>query len=601
MGTRPTNLIVDVANYVMFDLGQPLHTYDFKKLKFPIVVRRAKNNETLKTLDKIDRVLNKEDLLITDNNGSRIIGLAGVMGGQSTEIEAKTTDIFLEAAHFDTISISRTAKRHKLPSEASKRFARGVDTNIQINAIFLAAKLLVELGQGHIDKTIYELNKTASPKIIEFPTNLLKRLIGISLPINKVVDILRKIGCKIEIYDKNHNNQLLKVQVPTWRNDLNLAVDLCEEIARVWGYDKIPTTAPSKQLMSDLPRQNKLLRKLKNLLVNYGLTETYSYPFVGQTNFADLQINKNDPEYKLAIQLANPLQDKSPYIRTSILQTLLYTCQFNYSRGLENISLFEISQIAKLRSKSNQLPKLAGGKLPNKKDLGLIFANLPTQTLHVGGILTGNIRNKSWWGKARVYDWADCWTLVDQIAKIYNLDLELQNNNKTPYHSGISAKIMTSNNKIAGFMGALHPKVLQNLKLTEPAFAFELDLNTLLNSSLNKTKTAKNISPFPPARQDLAFVFDKSLFNNDTKNSLSAGRIEQTIVNSLDNQSGENIIESVELYDIYQGNNLAKNRISYTFAIQFRSNTKTLNENDLLPARQTIIQAVSDIGGQLRL
>ncbi|MDR3152380.1 MAG: phenylalanine--tRNA ligase subunit beta, partial [Bifidobacteriaceae bacterium] len=571
MGMRPINLIVDVANFVMLDLGQPLHTYNLDELKFPIIVRRAKKDETLKTLDNVNRILDKEDLLITDNNGSRIIGLAGVMGGESTQIDNSSNNVFIEAAYFDPVTIARSAKRHKLSSEASKRFERGVDTNIQINAAFMAAQLIAEYGSSEnakknqkgvqIQSTIYDLNLVKKPQNIIFPLNEIPRIIGLNIDSDikksEIISILEKIGCvvKEEIRPKEktktnsinsrktskNKNIILKVAPPTWRPDLTIPADLCEEIARVWGYDKIPVSMPLAQIGPGLPLEMKLIKRQKDLLANFGLTETYSYPFVGQKNFQDLYsegpYSDIDNKFKNAIKLVNPLQDKAPYLRTSILQTLLYTCKFNYSRGLDNISLYEISQIAKKSqpsSKNNTIPKLSGGKLPSKKELSAIYAASGKTQTFVAGVLSGNIRRAGWWGSARSYDWADCFELVDKIGKVYGVSLKnskisnkinTKNNDKNtmPYHPGISAKIATFDDQLVGYMGQIHPQVAQNIKFdnqNNKIFCFELNLNILYNSRSSKPLIAKQISLFPPARQDLAFVVDKSLKAKDLINTI---------------------------------------------------------------------------------
>src|SRR5690625_4180213 len=321
-GMRPISLTVDVSNYVMLELGQPLHAYDTALLGEEIVVRRAEAGEKFTTLDDVERTLSPEDLLITDRGagpsgkGGKIIGLAGVMGGADVEVNETTTDVVIEAAHFDPISIARTSRRHRLSSEASRRFERGVDPNLGPVAARRCADLLVELGGGTLSPATTQIGQAPEPTVIELPVERVSSLVGIDYSIAEVTGLLESIGATVEIVAQGR----LAVTVPSWRTDITDDVDLIEEVARTGGYDRIPSVQPAARAGSGLTPAQRTRRRVSNLLAADGFTEVLSYPFTNVKRDDQLRLEADDVRRE-HIRLANPMSEDLSLIRTPLLCT----------------------------------------------------------------------------------------------------------------------------------------------------------------------------------------------------------------------------------------------------------------------------------------
>ena len=341
---RPISLPVDVTNYVMLGLGQPLHAFDAAKLTGAIQVRRARAGETLTTLDDVERTLLPEDLLITDSGGERVLALAGVMGGESTEVADTTTDVLIEAAHFDAVSIARTARRHRLPSEASKRFERGVDPQLAPAAAQLAVDLLVEHGGGFVDDGVTDVGTSLPGTLIELPVGMSSRIVGVDYPAEEVIRILREIGCTVVAHDGADN---LSVTPPIWRPDLTTGEDLVEEVARINGYDKIPSILPTPPGGSGLTHGQRVRRMIANVLAAQGLSEVWSAPFVSDERHTALGYSAEDARAR-TVALANPLSDEAPLMRISILSTLVDSLRRNIARGASDVGLFEVGLVVAL-------------------------------------------------------------------------------------------------------------------------------------------------------------------------------------------------------------------------------------------------------------
>ncbi|TRW44906.1 phenylalanine--tRNA ligase subunit beta, partial [Georgenia yuyongxinii] len=399
-GMRPISLAVDVTNYVMLDLGQPLHAYDLATVSGPIVVRRAVAGERLTTLDDVERTLDAEDLLITDSpdgaRGSRVLGLAGVMGGADTEVSGATTDILVEAAHFDPVSVARTARRHRLPSEAAKRFERGVDTALQDVAAQRVVDLLVEHGGGTADRCVSDLDTTAAPTRIEFDPAQASRLVGVDYPREQVLDLLRQIGCAVTLVadglttadDDGADDAAGTVTVtpPTWRPDLVGPAHLVEEVARLAGYDAIPSVLPPAPAGRGLTVAQRQRRDVARTLAEQGLTQVLSYPFIGDVH--DKMGLPVDDARRRTLRLVNPIADDTPALRTSLLDTLLDTARRNVGRGATELALFEIGLV----TRPDGMVATAGpgvDRRPSGAELAALHAAVPAQPRHVAGVLAG--------------------------------------------------------------------------------------------------------------------------------------------------------------------------------------------------------------------
>ena len=588
-GMRSISLAVDVTNYVMLDLGQPMHAYDLDKLEGPIVVRRANEGEKLTTLDGKEHVLSPEDLLITDSpNGqraSRIIGLAGVMGGLYGEVTAETKNILLEAAHFDQVSIARSARRHKTPSEASRRFERGVDPQLQPAAAQMAAELLTRYGNGEASAHPTDLNNTLKPKSIHFKASEVKRLSGLDLGINTISDVLTDIGCKL-----GGGNGEFIVTPPTWRPDLTEPCDLVEEVARLVGYDTIPVRVPAAAVMIDgglTPAQTRR-RWVADTLAVYGLVETLSYPFVGDEDYKAFGY---DPEAtkQVSVELVNSLYGDRKFLRRSLLLTLAQTVQRNLRRGIEDVRLYEIGHVYLLDPNAPAIPALPGGVRPSDEDLAALDAGLPVQPNQVAGILTGNAVDSGWLKEKRPVDWSDAVEAVNRISDRLGAKLTLdQPKADVPvqWHPGRMAYVTLPDGTRIGEVGELHPHVNEALGFPAHTAAFELDLTALLASLDDKPFRAKPISTFPPVKQDLAFT---------VSDDVTAAQLEAVIA-----EAAGDVLESIQLFDLFTGQQLGDRQKSLAFAVTFRAPDRTLTAEDTESIRQAIVDKAATLGAQLR-
>ncbi|HLS01629.1 MAG TPA: phenylalanine--tRNA ligase subunit beta, partial [Beutenbergiaceae bacterium] len=323
-GMRPISLAVDITNYVMLDLGQPLHAYDLATMNAPITVRRANSGETLTTLDDVTRELHPEDLLITDSNAERILGIAGVMGGAETEVTSGTRDVLIEAAHFDPVTVARSARRHRLPSEAARRFERGVDPELPPVAADRVVELLVDLAGGKADEGVFDYDATASPEPITMAVDLPGRIAGVRYDVGVVTRLLEQIGADVQ-----QQADTLLVTPPTWRPDLTGPEDLVEEVVRLHGYDNVPSILPTAPAGQGLTSGQKARRKVADLLANVGLVEVLTYPFTSEQRHEQLGIPEDDPR-RQTLRLVNPLAGDRPLLRSSIVDTLVDAAVRNY-------------------------------------------------------------------------------------------------------------------------------------------------------------------------------------------------------------------------------------------------------------------------------
>ena len=589
-GMRSISLAVDVTNYVMLDLGQPMHAYDMDKIDGPIVVRRAHEGEHLTTLDGKDHELSTEDLLITDSpngeRGSRILGLAGVMGGLYGEVTAETKNILLEAAHFDQVTIARSARRHKIPSEASRRFERGVDSQLQPAAAQMAAELLSRYGDGEPSDHPTDVNNVVFRRPIHFKASEVSRVAGLDLDVNRISDILTDIGCRVA----GGGNGEFSVTAPSWRPDLNEACDLVEEVARLVGYDEIPVTVPAAPVSGavGLTAEQRHRREIANELAEYGMVETLTYPFVGDEDFKAFSY---DPETikPISVEITNPLAGNRPYLRREILPTLAGTVQLNLRRGLENIALYEIGHVYLWDPNAPAIPALPGGMKPTDEQLAALDAGLPDQPLHVAGLLTGLAENSGWLGGKRAVDWSDAVEAVRRISDRLGADIQFDQpaaaDVPVQWHPGRTARVMAGTTFV-GLVGELHPHVNEALGLPAHSAAFELNLDALFATLDGKPVQAKPISTFPPVKQDLAFT---------VPSSVCAGQLEAVI-----RQAAGDTLESIELFDVFTGDQIGEGLKSLAFAVVFRAPDRTLTAEDSEAIRKAIVDKAGELGAQLR-
>lgn len=589
-GMRSISLAVDVTNYVMLDLGQPMHAYDMDKIEGPIVVRRAREGEQLTTLDGKNHDLSTEDLLITDSpngdRGSRILGIAGVMGGLYGEVTADTKNILLEAAHFDQVTIARSARRHKIPSEASRRFERGVDSQLQPAAAQMAAELLSRYGDGEPSMHPTDVNNVVFRRPIHFKASEVARVAGLDVDVNRISDILTDIGCRVA----GGGNGEFSVTAPSWRPDLNEACDLVEEVARLVGYDEIPVTVPPAPVNGavGLTPEQRHRREVANELAEYGMVEALSYPFIGDEEFKEFGYDV-DATKRVSVEITNPLAGNRPYLRRDILPTLAGTVQLNLRRGLENISLYEIGHVYLWDPNAPAIPALPGGVKPTDEQLAALDAGLPEQPMHVAGILTGLAENSGWLGGKRAVDWSDAVEAVRRISERLGANLTFDQpaaaDVPAQWHPGRTARVMAGDTFV-GLVGELHPHVDKALGFPEHSAAFELDLDALFATLDGKPVQAKPISTFPPVKQDLAFT---------VPTTVSAAQLEDVI-----REAAGDALESIELFDVFTGDQIGEGLKSLAFAVVFRAPDKTLTAEDSEAIRKAIVDKAAGIGAQLR-
>ncbi|MEV5883363.1 phenylalanine--tRNA ligase subunit beta [Streptomyces sp. NPDC052020] len=583
VGMRPISLAVDVTNYVMTELGQPLHAYDRNLVQGAIGVRRAEPGEKITTLDGVTRTLDAEDLVITDERGP--IGLAGVMGGANTEIadhddlENATTDVVIEAAHFDAVSIARTARRHKLSSEASRRFERGVDPQAAAAAAQRTVDLLVLLAGGTAEAGVTEVIAPSAPRTITIPADHPDKVAGVAYGRETVVRRLQEIGC--DVYGQDE----LIVTVPSWRPDLTDPNDLAEEVIRLEGYENLPSTLPKPPAGRGLTRRQRLHRRVGRALAGAGYVEAPTYPFVSEQVFDQLGLAADDP-LRRVVKLVNPLSDEEPALRTSLLPGLLGALRRNDGRGSHDLALFETGLVFLPREEQRTAVRLPVDRRPTDEELAGLNAALPDQPRHVAVVLAGAREQAGWWGKGRPADWADAVEAARTVAREAGAELIVRKGQYGPWHPGRCAELAVAvdgTERVVGHAGELHPRVLKALGLPGRTCAMELDLDAVERSG-QALPQAPGISTFPVATQDVALVVDAFVPAADVEAALREG-------------AGD-LLESIRLFDVYENaDQLGEGRKSLAYALRFRAADRTLTVDEASAARDAAVALAGERTG----
>ncbi|MBD0423983.1 phenylalanine--tRNA ligase subunit beta [Streptomyces sp. TRM S81-3] len=583
VGMRPISLAVDVTNYVMMELGQPLHAYDRGLVQGTIGVRRAEEGEKIVTLDGVTRTLHAEDLVITDDRGP--IGLAGVMGGANTEIadhddlENATSDVVIEAAHFDQVSIARTARRHKLSSEASRRFERGVDPQAAAAAAQRTVDLLVLLAGGTAEAGVTEISAPSAPRTITVPADHPDKVAGVTYGRETVVRRLQEVGC--DVYGQDE----LIVTVPSWRPDLTDPNDLAEEVIRLEGYENLPSTLPRPPAGRGLTSRQRLHRRAGRALAGAGYVEALNYPFISEQVFDQLGLDADDPARRV-VRLVNPLSDEEPVLRTSLLPGLLGALRRNDGRGSHDLALFETGLVFHPRDEQRVAANLPVDRRPGDEDLAGLNAALPDQPRHAAVVLAGAREQAGWWGKGRPADWADAVEAARTVAREAGAELTVRKGQYGPWHPGRCAELVVTvdgEDRIVGHAGELHPRVLKALGLPARTCAMELDLDTVQRAG-DGIPQAPGISTFPVATQDVALVVDAFVPAADVEAALREG-------------AGE-LLESIRLFDVYDNaEQLGEGRKSLAYALRFRAADRTLTVDEASAARDAAVALAGERTG----
>jgi phenylalanyl-tRNA synthetase beta chain len=578
-GMRPISLIVDIANYVMLELGQPIHTYDRQRLSGPIVVRRANVGEVLETLDGTKRQLDAGDLLIADDSGP--IGLAGVMGGASTEIHDGSTEVVVEAAHFDAVSVARTVRRHKLHSEASKRFERGADPAAAAAAAHRVVDLLVELAGGTAEAGVTVVGEVTRPAAITIPWTYPGWVAGVEYTREETERRLVQVGCDLVA----SGDADLVVTPPSWRPDLRDPSDLAEEVIRLEGFDRLPSTLPHAAAGTGYTHVQRIRRRVGTALAAAGYSEVIAYPFLGPADLDALGLPADDPR-RSTVPLANPISEEQPSMRTTLLSGLLAALRRNAGRGAADLALFEQGLVFRPRKDAAPVaPRLTVERRPTDEELASLDAALPLQPRRVAVVLSGLREPAGWWGAGRPAGWQDAIEAARIIADACRVELEITQDQHEPWHPGRCARLTVAG-RLVGHAGELHPRVVAELGLPPRTAAMELELDRMIPAEEILTQ-APGISSMPVATQDVALVVDASVPEHDVEAALREG-------------AGP-LLESVRLFDVYTGERIGEGRKSLAFALRFRAPDRTLTAEEATGARDSAVAlAAARTGAALR-
>jgi phenylalanyl-tRNA synthetase beta chain len=570
-GMRPISLTVDITNYVMLELGRPIHGYDADKLQGAIRVRRATEGEHLTTLDGVDRALSTEDLVVTDDSG--IIGLGGVMGGKTTEMSATTTRVLVEAAHWDAVSMFRTGKRHKLTSEAGKRNERGVDPVITPAAADRVVELLVEHGGGTADPGVTMVGEAPPRLPIEMATDLPARISGIDIPADVAVTNLEKVGCTAGEGG---------FTPPTWRPDLTDPYDLVEEVVRIVGYDRVPSVLPRDAAGRGLTREQRLRRRIGRTLAGAGCVEVISFPFVGEATFDQLGLPADDLLRK-TVRLSNPLSAEEPSYTTTLLPGLLRAAARNLGRGTPGVALFETGTVA-FPADRGPAPIYGVDWRPSEDELAKLYEAIPRQPLHLAVVLAGERERPGWWGAGRAAGWADAIGLVRRLGDELGIEVEVTSASRMPWHPGRCAQVSVEGVEF-GHAGELHPQVCKEFGLPTRSAAVEVDLDFLMSRAVDVVP-GPEFSTFPVAKEDVALEVGEDVTAAEVEAALREG-------------AGE-YLESIRLFDVYTGDQVGAGHKSLAFALRFRAPDRTLTEQETSAVRDAAVALAAERYGAVQ-
>jgi phenylalanyl-tRNA synthetase beta chain len=550
----------------MLELGQPMHAFDRDAVTGPITVRLAREGEKLTTLDGTVRKLSTDDLLITDESGP--IGLAAVMGGASTEIGNGTTNVLLEAAHWEPTGVARTARRHRLPSEAAKRFERGVDPEMTVVALARAAELLTEYGGARVVGGLVDVDTRGPRPTIPLDAAKPARVAGVPYTASQVVELLEAVGCDVDA-----SGNPLAVTPPPWRSDLTDPADLVEEVVRLAGYDDIPSvlpTAPPGRGLTDVQRRR---RAVGRTLAEAGYVEAPSYPFVGTAALDALGLPEDDPRRQV-ILVRNPLSEEEPALRTTLLPGLLATVARNLSRGQRDLALFEHGAVFPGGART-PAPLPGVDKRPDDATIAALLGAVPDQPWHVAVALTGHREPRGWWGAGRPAGWADAVQAARLVAAASGVELTVRAGEQAPWHPGRCAELLVGD-RVVGHAGELHPRVCAALELPPRTSAMELDLDALPSAPV---PVGPPISSFPPVLWDIAL---------EVPEDVPAAEVEA----ALRDGAGE-LLESLVLFDVYTGEQVRPGHRSLAFKMTLRAPDRTLTGEEAVAVRQA---ATAELG-----
>lgn len=557
VGIGVINNIVDVTNFVLMEYGQPLHAFDYHKLtENRIVVRRARDDEQITTLDEVERELTSDMLVIAD--AEKAVALAGIMGGYNSEITETTCDVLLESAYFNPLSIRATAKALGISTEASYRFERGADPGAVLAALDRAAQLIAELTGGTICDGIVDVYPGQQPLTeIQLRPERVNFVLGTTIETAEMVQILDRLGFDVDITGK-----VYQVVVPTFRSDVTREIDLIEEIARVYGYDNIPTTLPKGDIPVPAPTpKTEARRRIKHFLLAAGMMEAVNYSFCDPNCFDKIRLNADDP-LRNTLQLRNPLSPEMSVLRTTLTPGLLENAQHNRNHQIDTIALFEIGGV-------------------------FVHDGEEKEPERVTGVLAGQIGEGVYSDPYRHPDFFDIKGLVEGMLEVCGVvDWTLQKTDALTFHPGRNAEVLLGNRRI-GVFGEVHPEVLENYDLPYKAYLFEFDLEGLADAA-TFAKRFEPISIYPKVARDLAIVVDKETLSD--------------MPTELIYTTGGDSVDSVRLFDVYEGEQVPEGKKSLAYTITYHSATETLTDKAVNTLHDEVVKCLNrELGAELRM
>jgi phenylalanyl-tRNA synthetase beta chain len=583
-GVRATSPAVDVTNYVMLELGHPMHAHDSNRISGGLGVRFARPGETVVTLDDIERRLDPADVLIVDDRATAAIG--GVMGAASTEVRADSTDVLLEAAVWDPAAVSRTQRRLHLPSEAARRYERGVDPAISVAALDRCAALLADIAGGEVSGELTDWR--GDPPVgnsvadwagtpIRIPADLPDRFAGVAYPSGTTARRLEQIGALVA-----EDGEALTVTPPSWRPDLVQPADLVEEVLRLEGLESIPSVLPAAPAGRGLTAGQKRRRAIGRSLAQSGYVEVLPTPFLPAGVFDVWGLPADDPR-RATTQVLNPLEADRPHLATTLLPALLEALVRNVSRGLVDVALYALAQVVQPTEETRGVQPIPVHRRPTDTEIALLDASLPRQPQHVAAVLAGLRERRGPWGPGRRAEAADAFEAARIIARASGVEVSLRAAQHLPWHPGRCAEVLVGET-VVGHAGQLHPAVVERSGLPNGTCAVELNLDAIPTV---ETLRAPKVSPFPAVFQDVSLV-------------VPAHVPAQAVADAVREGAGE-LLEDLQLFDLFTGPQVGEDRKSLTFALRFRAPDRTLTEDDASAARDAAVRRAAEaVGAELR-
>jgi phenylalanyl-tRNA synthetase beta chain len=574
-GIRPISPAVDVTNYVMLELGHPMHAHDSSRIHGDFAVRFARPGETVVTLDDVERKLDPADVLIVDDVAVAAIG--GVMGAGTTEIDPNTTDVLLEAAVWDPAAVSRTIRRLHLVSEAGRRYERSVDPAISVAAIDRCAGLLAEIAGGAIQPVLTDWRGDPprddfSPPPVRMAVDLPDRMAGVVYPDGACVARLTQIGARVEA---DADPGYLVVTPPSWRPDLVQPADLVEEVLRLESLDVIPSVLPPAPAGRGLTLEQRRRRAIGKALALSGFVEVLPTPFLPSGVFDQWGLAGGDPR-RTTTTVLNPLEADRPELATTLLPGLLEALSRNVSRGFGDVALFGIAQVVRPTPQTRAVGLIPTDRRPTDDEIAALNASLPDQPLHIGAVLAGLREPRGPWGPGRAVEAADAFDAVRVIARAAGVAVTLRPAQHLPWHPGRCAEVVIDG-QVVGHAGQLHPAVVERSGLPAGTCAVELDLSAV---PIVTALPAPRVSPFPAVFQDLSVV-------------VGADVPAQAVVDAVRDGAGE-LLEDAVLFDVYTGPQIGEGRKSLTLALRFRAADRTLTEDEASAARDAALAVAAE-------